>query len=74
MGFGLGVAGETVNRKTRIDSLLVAGRRIAEPEANLADETVPDDAGRGYGGVIGGPAWSGLSITLDFPRGRFWVR
>jgi hypothetical protein len=73
-GLGLGVVGETVTRKTRIDLLEVAGRRIVGPEVNLADETVPDDAGAGYGGVIGGPAWTGLSVTLDFPHSRFWLR
>lgn len=73
-GLGMGVAGETVTRKTRIDLLEVAGRKIVGPEVNLADEIIPDDAGPGYGGVIGGPAWSGLAVTLDFPRGRFWLR
>jgi hypothetical protein len=73
-GQGLGVAGGTLNRKTRIDLLEVAGRRIAGVEANLDDDTRPDDADARYGGVIGGPAWAGLVVTLDFPRGRLWVR
>ena len=73
-GEGLGVAGGTLNRKTRIDLLDVAGRRIFGPQANLDDESRPSDAGPDYGGVIGGPAWSGLAITLDFPHRRFWVR
>ena len=73
-GQGLGVAGGTQSRRTRIDLLEVAGRRIADVEANLDDDTRPDDADSHYGGVIGGPAWTGLAIFLDFPRGRFWVR
>jgi len=71
---GLGVAGGTLSRRTRIDLLEVAGRRIADVEANLDDDTRPDDADSHYGGVIGGPAWAGLAIVLDFPHGRFWVR
>jgi hypothetical protein len=43
-------------------------------QANFADMTRPDDAGPAYGGVIGGPAWNGLVLTLDFPQGRVWVR
>ena len=73
-GQGLGVAGGTLTRRTRIDLLEVAGRRIADVEANLDDDTRPDDADAHYGGVIGGPAWRGLAIVLDFPHGRFWVR
>ena len=73
-GQGLGVAGGTLNRKTRIDLLEVAGRRIAGVEANLDDDTRPDDADARYGGVIGGPAWAGLVVTLDFPHGRLWIR
>ena len=70
---GLGVAGGTLGRRTRIDLLEVAGRRIADVEANLDDDTRPDDADSRYGGAIGGPAWAGLAIFLDFPRGWFWV-
>ena len=73
-GQGLGVAGATLNRKTRIDLLEVAGTRILGPEANLDDDTRPDDADAAYGGVIGGPAWEGLCITVDFPHRRCWVR
>jgi len=73
-GQGLGVAGDTQSRRTRIDLLEVAGRRIADLEVNLDDDTRPDDADSHYGGVIGGPAWAGMAIVLDFPHGRFWVR
>lgn len=71
---GLGVAGETVIERGRIDALEVAGRRIAAPEVNFADQTRPGDAGPRYGGVIGGPAWSGLTLTLDLPRRLMWLR
>ncbi len=71
---GMGVAGGTLSRRTRIDLLEVAGRRIADVDVNLDDDTRPDDADNHYGGVIGGPAWAGLAIVIDFPRGRFWVR
>jgi hypothetical protein len=71
---GLGVAGESVIERGRIDALDVAGRRIVSPGVNFADETRADDAGPRYGGVIGGPAWSGLILTLDLPHRRIWVR
>ena len=71
---GLGVAGESVTARGRIDRLEVAGRTIAAPQVNFADETRADDAGLRYGGVIGGPAWGGLVLTLDLPRRRMWVR
>jgi len=72
-GAGLGVAGATRSRLGRIDALTVAGRRIANPGANFADQVRPDDAQSDYGGVIGGPAWAGLVLTLDFPHRRVWV-
>jgi hypothetical protein len=71
---GLGVAGASVIARGRIDALEVAGRRIAGPEVNFADDTKDDDAGPRYGGVIGGPAWRGLILTLDLPRRRMWLR
>ena len=73
-GAGLGVAGRTRSQLGRIDALIVAGRRIADPVANFADQTRPDDAGLDYGGVIGGPAWEGLVLTLDYADQRVWVR
>ena len=48
--------------------------RFSVGGSNLDDPVLPDDASRAYGGVIGGPAWSGLVVTLDFPRARMWVR
>jgi hypothetical protein len=71
---GLGVAGRSVIERGHIDVLEVAGRRIAAPEVNFADDTRPDDAGPRYGGVIGGPAWDGLVLVLDLPRRLMWLR
>ena len=73
-GAGLGVGGLTLTERGRLDALVVAGHVIAGPQANFADSTVPDDAGPAYGGVIGGPAWRGLVLTLDFPHRRVWLR
>ncbi len=73
-GAGMGVGGMTQTARGRLDALTVAGHTIAEPVANFADATVPDDAGPAYGGVIGGPAWQGLVLTLDFPHRRVWLR
>lgn len=71
---GLGVDGETVTERGRIDALQIAGRTITDPEVNFADEGRPDDARPDYAGVIGGPAWRGLVLTLDLPGRRMWVR
>jgi hypothetical protein len=71
---GLGVAGAAYTARGRIDALEVAGRRIEGPEVNFADDTREDDAGPRYGGVIGGPAWRGLVVTLDLPHRRLWLR
>jgi len=73
-GAGMGVGGYTMTERGRLDALVVAGHTITSPVANFADKTVPDDAGPAYGGVIGGPAWQGLSLTLDFPHRRVWLR
>ena len=73
-GAGMGVGGFTRTERGRLDALTVAGHTIAGPQANFADRTVPDDAGPAYGGVIGGPAWRGLVLTLDFPHRRVWLR
>jgi hypothetical protein len=72
---GLGVAGESTIERGQVDALDVAGRRIAGPQVNFADETPPAaDAGPAYAGVIGGPAWNGLVLTLDLPHRRMWLR
>ena len=73
---GLGVAGaESTIERGRVDALNVAGRRIVGPQVNFADETPPAaDAGPAYAGVIGGPAWNGLVLTLDLPHRRMWLR
>ena len=73
-GAGMGVGGFTRTERGRLDTLVVAGHTINGPAANFADKTLPDDAGPAYGGVIGGPAWRGLVLTLDFPHRRVWLR
>ena len=73
-GAGMGVGGFTMTERGRLDALVVAGHTITGPQANFADRTLPDDAGPTYGGVIGGPAWKGLALTLDFPHRRVWLR
>jgi hypothetical protein len=72
---GLGVAGESTIERGHVDALDVAGHRIVGPEVNFADETPPGaDAGPAYAGVLGGPAWAGLVLTLDLPHQRMWLR
>ena len=66
-GEGVGVGGLDATLRGRIDALEVAGRAIADLTVNFADQAKPTDAGTDYAGVIGGPAWAGLALTLDFP-------
>lgn len=69
----LGVAGSERSRRGRVETLRVDGLTITDLEANFSNETRPDDAGPQHGGIIGGPAWRGLSVTLDFPDRLFWA-
>ena len=66
-----GVAGVSQARIGRLTALEVAGQRLAGLSANFADEVRPDDAGRDHAGVIGGPAFSGRRIIIDYPGQRF---
>jgi hypothetical protein len=72
-GAVVGVAGSERSRRGRVDTLRVGGFTITGLEANFANQTRPDDAGPAHGGIIGGPAWRGLSVTLDFPDRLFWA-
>lgn len=65
-----GVAGVSHARIGRLTALEVAGQRLIDLEANFADEVRPDDAGREHAGVIGGPAFAGRRITIDYPGQR----
>jgi hypothetical protein len=69
----LGVAGAERSRRGRVDALMLDGLTITDLEANFANETRPDDAGPSHGGILGGPAWRGLSVTMDFPDRLFWA-
>lgn len=69
----LGVAGAERSRRGRVERLVLDGLTITDLEANFANETRPDDAGPAHGGILGGPAWRGLSVTLDFADRRFWA-
>ena len=67
-----GVAGVSQARIGRLTALEIAGQRLVDLQANFADEVRPDDAGRDHAGVIGGPAFAGRRITIDYPGQRFW--
>ena len=67
-----GVAGVSQARIGRLTALEVAGQRLVDLQANFADEVRPDDAGRDHAGVIGGPAFAGRRIIIDYPGQRFW--
>jgi hypothetical protein len=72
-GAKVGVAGVTQTRLGRITALDIAGVRLLDLQADFADDLAPDDASRDYAGVIGGPAWRGRQIILDYPGRRFWI-
>jgi hypothetical protein len=55
-----------------LTALEIGGQRLAGLVANYADEVRPDDAGRDHAGVIGGPAFAGRRVTIDYPGQRFW--
>ncbi len=69
-GESIGLGGVEATDRGRIDVLEIADRRIEGLTANFADEGHPDGAGPNYAGVIGGPAWAGRVLTLDFPGCR----
>lgn len=71
-GAVMGVAGVSQARIGRLTALEIAGQRLPALEANFADEVRPDDAGRDHAGVIGGPAFAGRRVTIDYPGQRFW--
>jgi len=68
-----GVAGVAQSQLGTINSLDIAGVQLLDLPADFADDLAPDDASRDYAGVIGGPAWRGRQITLDYPGRRFWI-
>jgi len=72
-GQSIGLGGVETTDRGRIDVLEIAGRRITGLTVNFADEGRPDGADQAYAGVIGGPAWSGLALTLDFSGRRMWL-
>jgi hypothetical protein len=68
-----GVAGVSHARIGRLTALEIAGQRLIDLQANFADEVRPDDAGQDHAGVIGGPAFAGRRITIDYPGQRFSI-
>ena len=73
-GAAAGVGGVERTLIGRLDALQIGPATVLRSlTTNFADETQPDDAGRDYGGVIGGPAWTDRTVTVDYPAGRFWV-
>jgi hypothetical protein len=68
----IGLTGQGEKRMARLDVFEVAGRTFNNLEANFADTLRPDDAGRDYAGIIGGPVFRGAVVTVDYARGRLW--
>lgn len=66
---GLTIAGAHPQRLGRLDDLRIGGVRLGSLAANFAAETQPNGAGAGFAGLIGGPAFEGLALTIDFPNG-----
>jgi len=72
-GRSLGVAGPARSRLAVMDRLELAGRRLEGLVADLANDTHPDDASPGYAGAIGGGAFAGRVLHLDYSRQRMWL-
>jgi len=68
----VGLTGETHKRIARLDLLEVAGLRHERIDANFADVLRPDDAGRDYAGIVGGPVFAGRVVVIDYGRARLW--
>lgn len=71
---GMTVAGVHPQRLGRLDDLTVGAVRLGTLSANFAAETRPNGAGAGYAGLIGGPAFRGQVLTIDFPDGLMRLR
>lgn len=70
----VGLGGSAPERRGRVDALDVAGLSLAGAEAALDDPAAaPADAPPGYAGQIGGAAWRGRVLVIDFPARRAWT-
>jgi hypothetical protein len=70
---GMGVAGAARSRLARLDALDLAGVRLQGLTVDMANDVRPDDAGPAYAGAIGGGAFQGRVLHIDYLRQRMWV-
>jgi hypothetical protein len=74
-GLGATIEGEAsvVQRPGLVDSLVLGGVEITGVVADFAHEVRPSGADANYAGMIGGPAFEGLILTLDYPARRWML-
>jgi hypothetical protein len=72
-GETLGIAGAAQSRIAPLDRFEGAGLVLEGVLADFADTLRPDDAPRDYVGLLGGPAFHGRVLTIDYARNRMWL-
>ncbi len=69
----VGLGGQSRSRMANLDRLDLAGRTLTNVEADYANEMQPDDSPGDFAGVIGGPAFAGRVLHLDYARSVMWL-
>jgi hypothetical protein len=72
---GATIEGEatTAQRPGLIDSLTLGGVELTGVVADFAHEVRPSGAEADYAGMIGGPAFESLVLSLDYPERRWML-
>jgi hypothetical protein len=70
---GVGVGGAARSRLAQLDALELAGDRLTDVTVDVANDVHPDDAGPAYAGAIGGAAFKGRVLHLDYLRQKMWL-
>lgn len=69
----VGIGGESRSQMANLDRFEVAGRVLTNIPADFADNLHPNDSPADFAGVIGGPAFAGRVLTIDYARSLMWL-
>lgn len=69
----VGIGGESRSRIANLDKLEVAGRVLTDIAADFVSDSQPDDSPADFVGVIGGPAFAGRVLHIDYARSLMWL-
>jgi hypothetical protein len=69
----VGIAGQGRSFMAPLDRFEGAGLVLEGAMTDFADPLRPDDAPRNYAGLLGGPAFHGRVLTIDYARARLWL-